>query len=527
MALTHLDLPALRRWLMTARADVAAYEDDLNRLNVFPVPDSDTGTNMLVTIDGALAQVKGSRDTDLGAAAERMSRAMLVNARGNSGIILSQLARGIYDVTGATSVIGAPEVVDMLQRANGYAWAGVSRPLEGTVLTVARAAAEGARSALDRGGDLQVVVDDCVTAASAALVETTEILPALHDAGVVDAGGAGLLLVLEALQRVVQGEPGLARSRRGDPSWLARWFRSDAPTEASGGPAYEVMFLLDKTSAKRTELLRGRLTELGDSVVVAGGPKLWSVHVHTDDVTAALNAGVESGRPHAFRVTRFADQGDDRCATRVVVLAFADGAGMTQLVRDAGARPLPLRTDGGAERALMRTIQDLRAQDVVLLGARREVAPMTEEVAGTLAPDGIRVHALASPTSAHVLAALAAIRPDGTGEEIVSVVKETLGGMHAATISFEEPTQGRFGVDPLIAVVDAEESGRDTDPAAIVTRAVQALLAVADAPELATVVRGAGVPDDLVSHASAKLIGLQTQVLDGGSTDVALTIGVE
>lgn len=539
MSLTELDLPALRRWLMTARADVAAYEEDLNRLNVFPVPDSDTGTNMLVTFDGALGLVTGTVPANLAESAQQLSHAMLVSARGNSGVILSQLARGVYEVMGKGHTIGAVEVTEMMRRASTYARAGVSSPQEGTVLTVARAAADAGELALQRGADLEGVIDAAVEAAAEALAHTTEQLQVLENAGVVDAGGAGYLLVLEALQRVVQGQPGLARSRREDPPWLSRSINppliaspaaavrdGDSGSDQHSGPDYEVMYLIDKTGPGRIDMLRDALDALGDSVVVAGGPKVWSVHVHTDRIADVLDAGVVAGRPHQFQVTRFADRPEMVCATRVAVMATVDGPGLTALVREAGARPLPLRTDAGARRQLLRAVRESGAGEVLILGAVPVMQETVDQIVRTVAAEGIRVVAPVSPTSAHVLAALAVIDPEEPIDQVVSVVEATLADVHAATVEFGERSAGRFGADELIASVGGDEVARGLDLTIVGTAAAQGLVAAGDI-ELITLVRGAGVPVELVEHVAHNLPGIEIDIIDGGAADVALTIGAE
>lgn len=350
MALTELDLPALRRWLISARADLAAHAAVLDQLNVFPVPDGDTGTNMRLTIADATRALARSGSADLVEATQVFAHAALTGARGNSGMILSQVTRGFADAVAAAggAPLDAPALARALRAGSDRAVQAVSRPVEGTILSVARAAADGAEASA--GGTLAEVVQAAVDSGRRALNATPEQLEVLRDRGVVDAGGAGYLLVLEALHRVVHGRPGLAPADRS-----ARWRAAaeqaaatsghratdDAVDEETGGthPQYEVMYLLIESDDAAVRTLRAALDAIGDSVVVAGGPLEWSVHVHTDDIAAALEAGATAGRQRRFSVTRFADAAAHSGATTgTVLIAAVTGDGLGELVRSRGGR---------------------------------------------------------------------------------------------------------------------------------------------------------------------------------------------
>ncbi|MFC6707757.1 DAK2 domain-containing protein [Flexivirga alba] len=212
MPLAHLDLAALRRWVITARADLAAYADALNDLNVFPVPDGDTGSNLLMTMSDAVDELDRRAPETIVIATAAMAAATLTAARGNSGVILSQLSRGVSEVVEAAGgqQIGGHQLALALTRAAQLAHDGVSAPVPGTILTVAEAAGSAATDADSVTADLVGVVDAAVKGAGDALLRTRIDNPVLCRAGVVDAGGAGYLLVLEALQRVIHGDGGLA-----------------------------------------------------------------------------------------------------------------------------------------------------------------------------------------------------------------------------------------------------------------------------------------------------------------------------
>ena len=362
--LERLDALAARRWALTTRAVFAARRSEIDALNVFPVPDGDTGTNLYLTLDSALDAVRNGGSgagsgpggvPDLARDAESLARATLLAARGNSGVILSQLVRGLAEVVGQgadrSGGVDGATLARALRRASDLARASVTRPVEGTILSVATAAAAAAEQAAtgpEAAGPpagLYDVACAALTAARTALDETTAQLPALARAGVVDAGAAGYVLVLESLVHVISGA-GSGSHRTADLGALGRpqWSPSVAePTggeDEPGGASYEVMFLLADSDPERVARMRGALDELGESLLVVGGPDLWNVHVHVDDVGAALEAGVGAGRPHRIRVTHLAEQRGRRGTepvTPVAVVACAPGDGLADVFRASGA----------------------------------------------------------------------------------------------------------------------------------------------------------------------------------------------
>src|SRR6266540_3986673 len=282
------------------------HQREIDDLNVYPVPDGDTGTNLVLTVaaaDEALA-LEADALASLGHALRCAARGALLGARGNSGVILSQILRGLADALAAAPLAGGRALATALATAASAAYQAVAQPVEGTILTVVRAAAQAAAAA--DSDDLATVARAAADAARAALARTPEQLPVLARAGVVDAGGRGLCVMLDALVEVITGErpsdePVVPASVR-PPLTMARESGSD-------DYAYEVQFLLDATETAVAPLKQS-LAKLGDSLVVVGGDGTWNVHVHVNDVGAAVEAGVEAGRPHRITVTRSADRRD-------------------------------------------------------------------------------------------------------------------------------------------------------------------------------------------------------------------------
>ncbi|MGH9077393.1 MAG: DAK2 domain-containing protein, partial [Acidimicrobiales bacterium] len=302
--------------VVTAYRDVlAAHQERINRLNVFPVPDGDTGTNMALTVDSVVAELASADHDDPGAVAAAVAHGSLMGARGNSGVILAQIMRALAAAFGGARPAGGLDAGTLpaaLRLASDGAWAAVGNPVEGTILSVIRGAAEAAGAT---GGEASLVerLECGHQGAAHALARTPEQLPVLAAAGVVDAGGAGLLLLFDAFLHVADGRPlpappgpdaGLPGSRGSQPG-------GGAGPAAPSGPRYEVMYMLE-TDEDAVAGFRQVWAELGESVVVVGGEGTWHCHIHTDDIGATVEAGVVAGRPSRIRVTDLFDQAAGR-----------------------------------------------------------------------------------------------------------------------------------------------------------------------------------------------------------------------
>ena len=407
--LDSLDAAAVRRWYEWGLGALDATRDEINSLNVFPVADADTGTNLHLTLESAVGpagpsavlQADGEGDTDLAATAVSMARLSLLGARGSSGVILSQLLRGVAEVLAAERLPprGAG-LTRALERAVALAYAAVAQPVEGTMLTVARAAAEAARAT--GSDDLQVVVKAAVEAAHRALDETPGQLDVLSRAGVVDAGGRGVVVLLDVLQAVVEERPlPPAEQSIAHP-------RLDA-IEPAAGPAYEVMYLVEAPD-DRIPQLRAALDAIGDSVVVSGGGGLWTVHVHTDDSRAALEVAATIGEPQRVRITRIAGreaaQSEVRAGRHSVAVLLADDspAGALRAVfAEAGAQVL------SAGPAAWIGSSDADADHVVVLTEATPAAvSAAESLAAQVVADGGHAEVVSARAAVQLLAALAA-----------------------------------------------------------------------------------------------------------------------
>jgi DAK2 domain fusion protein YloV len=554
-----------RRWAVVTRAAFAARRAEIDALNVFPVPDGDTGTNLYLTFDGALDAVRTQHERAgiLGLASleeecSSLARAMLLTARGNSGVILSQLVRGFAEAiaaSGAETADGAL-VVAALERASERAWKAVTHPVEGTILSVARAAAEAAQAAqADGGGSLTGVTEAALRGATEALARTTSQLPALQLAGVVDAGGAGYVLLLEALARVAHEDGGAvgsqARQFLDDSSMRRRldWAPTGAavhPTggegapsgveavQAAAGPAYEVMYLLADTDEARVDGLRDTLDGLGDSLLVVGGPDLWNVHVHVDDAGAALEAGVVAGRPYRIRVTHFADQTGRRPASDLAVVACAAGPGLAAVFAGAGAQVVE---SGPGRRAsagqLLEAARAAHALTVILLPNDKDTLLAAEAAASAGEQEGIDIHVVRSRTAVQGLAAMAVFDPgEPAARNLTSMSSHASATRHGAvTVASKDAltSAGPCRRGDVLGVVGGDIATVGSDLLAVAEDVMRRLLS--SGGELVTVVAGTDAPpglaDDVARWVGREHRDVEVTLVDGGQPHYPLLLGVE
>ncbi|MBK8436946.1 MAG: DAK2 domain-containing protein [Austwickia sp.] len=443
--LMALDGGDLRRWAFRADTALRVHRHQIDALNVFPVPDGDTGTNMFLTLHSALEALVGSYLTQspqvsVVAGMQALTQHMLFSARGNSGVILSQLLRGMADVVAAEELGPHPLVVDaavvtrMMRGAAGTARRAVGDPVDGTILTVADAAAAAAETALAGGGSLAEVTGAAWEAANTALAHTPRQLPLLARAGVVDAGGAGLVVLLAALDDVVRAaRPGRARSAEADSWWTGgdpRPIGGSAQAPAAGG--YEVMYLLESCSDDDAERLARRLRRLGDSVLVVGDRRLRTVHVHLEDAGAAVEAGLDMGRLSGVRVawlggatTLPSAPGPHGCldapdaditaapdAARVGAVAGASGPGLAATFRAAGANTVDSRPGQRATTGqILQAITETGSSQVIVLPNDGDTL-MAARAAATLAGhEGRTVHLVPTTSPIQGMVALAVLDP--------------------------------------------------------------------------------------------------------------------
>ncbi len=537
-----LEVAVVLQFVDLATDALSAAREEIDALNVYPVPDGDTGTNMFLTVsaarDALRELVDATPDVDLATALRTFSRGALLGARGNSGVILSQMIGAVAGQVAATAPDerNAQIMAAALRTASDAAYDAVGTPVEGTMLTVARAAAEAAvAEAASSEARARAVFTAAAAAAREAVARTPEQLKALADAGVVDAGGRGLSVILDAAETVLTG-------RRPAPVRTPQGHTIPVPTPGedltADGPAYEVMFLLDAT-ASTIPALKTTLRSLGDSLVVVGADLLWNVHVHVDNVGAAIEAGIDAGRPHRIRVTHFAEQvaaARAKVAARQgrAIVAVAAGPGLADLFAEAGAVVVP----GGPSRRpstgmILEAVTGSGAAEVVVLPNDPDSVRVSEIAARTAEEDhGLRVAVIPTHAQVQGIAALAVHEPGRTFDQ--DVLEMTATARHArhgaVTIAARQAMTMAGPCEPgdVLGVIggDFVLVGSEIDAAA--QEVLDRLLG--GGGELVTLVGGAedhGLAQRCAAYLERTYPHVDAVVYDGGQERYPLLVSVE
>ncbi|MGW3101786.1 DAK2 domain-containing protein [Streptomyces sp. NPDC001100] len=556
---TFFDALAVRTWCGLALRALGRAREEIDAINVYPVADGDTGTNLYLTMESAVTAVEAvfaghrtltEQKPPLADAARAMAHGALIGARGNSGTILAQLLRGMAQVLaadGETAHTDGEGLRLALRHAADSARQAVAHPVEGTVLSVASGAADAAD---DTEGDCGTVARAAYDGACVALAATPGQLAVLERAGVVDAGGRGLVAVLAALVETFTREAPVfggharveARSVIGAPGVDDVLLCEDDPTAAQeGGPAYEVIYLLEAEDAAVTRL-RDRLDALGDSLVVVGGDGLWNVHVHVDDAGAAVEAGVEAGRPYRIRITHFA-LGDvhttgaerpPRERAQRAVVAVVPGEGLAGLYGEAGATTVLARPgEPPASGELVAALRRAHAREVVLLPNDADLRHTAAAAAEQARAEGIRVALIPTRSAVQGIAALAVHEPERRFDEDVVSMTSAAGATRYAEVAVAERQSwtmaGICQAGDVLGLVDGDVAVIGADVTATALAVLDRMLAAGG--ELVTLVLGDEAPESVADvlevHVRESYLAVDTVVYRGGRQGALLLIGVE
>ncbi|MDQ3145831.1 MAG: DAK2 domain-containing protein [Actinomycetota bacterium] len=451
--LERLGADHLRSVVTRYRDALRAHQEALNRLNVYPVPDGDTGTNMALTLEAVVTEL-GSAEPDMAATCKAISHGSLMGARGNSGVILSQILRGLASTLSRAEAADGRTVAEALDAASTAAYGAVMKPVEGTILTVVREAAEAAVSASDGGEapSLVAVLDAARTAAADALERTPELLAVLKDAGVGDAGGAGFVLLLDAALLVVDGRP-VPESEPAPasavPAPAPTWGRR-ATDEAASSLRYEVMYFLE-ASDEAVPHFKDVWAGIGDSIVVVGGEGVWNCHIHTDDIGAAVEAAIDCGRPRDIRVTDLLEQveeerwvreaaaapaevGPSREPVATAVVAVSVGEGVGRIFHSLGVHAVIAggQSMNPSTAQLLAAVQECPSEACIVLPNNKNIVPVAEQVDG-VCDKTVRV----VPTRgvAEGFAALLAYDPDASIEVNLGAMTAAAAGVVAGEVT--------------------------------------------------------------------------------------------
>jgi DAK2 domain fusion protein YloV len=540
------DLEAVRRFADLSVQGLSEAREEIDALNVYPVPDGDTGTNMYLTMEAArealrehLAQTDAA--PDMRPALHAYAKGALLGARGNSGVILSQLIGALLRrmAQAGPDDRSAEVFADGFVLATEAAYAAVGTPVEGTILSVAKAAT---LAAVQRSQDPEAHLGDVLAAAAReareALARTPDQMQLLHDAGVVDAGGRGLCVILDAAETAVTGQRSVDAPTSVGTRAIPVPHRLPTGDLTEGGPAYEVMYLLDAED-DAIPALRTRLQALGDSLVVVGGEGLWNVHVHTNDVGSAVEAGIDAGRPRRIRVTHFAEQvtrARDKRADRRgrAVVAVAAGDGLARIFRDAGAvviEGVPGRRPSTGE--ILEAIEHSHAEEVVVLPNDPDSVGVAAAAAAAAEERG-DVRVVVVPTRAQVqgIAAIAVHEPGRNFDsDVVHMTSAARGTRHGAvTVASRQAmtTAGPCEPGDVLGVLQGDFVVVGDDLFEVGSAVLERLLT--GGGELVTLVTGVGSGDlaeRCEAWVQAEHPGVDVLVYDGGQERYPLLVAVE
>ena len=539
---------------VTAYADALdTYEEEINGLNVYPVPDGDTGTNLRLTLAAVRRELDRSDDP-----CATVIRSSLMGARGNSGVILSQIFRGLCEQVREADSLDTDSLARGLRSGSDLAYNAVMQPQEGTILTVVREAAEEAEAARHEGEDLVDAVRRVVGRSQDALDRTPELLPILKQAGVVDAGGRGLLLFLECLLHSLDGSalpPPQVPAR--SPAEAVRGTGAVVESVAAEGGslefAFEVQFLFETPDHSADEY-RELLNRYGDCVLVVGGAGLYNVHVHTNEVGAVIEEAIERGRPRKIEVTHLEGQITDQHEAAVLahmqeaqteaeapidrlgLVAIAAGDGILEIFRSMGVRGLVHggQTFNPSAEEILVGIRQSRSEEVVVLPNNRNVVASARTAAEIAVDEGVakRVEVVPTESPLQGFTALVAFDRDASLEDNVrAMTTEGLATKHgevAHAVRTTETPVGHVEEGQCMGLYGGGVKVVADDPEDAVLGVLSGMIEESD--ELVTLVYGAEV-DERSAHKLGKRVeeqfGVEVDVHRGGQPHYPFLIGVE
>ncbi|HSS60005.1 MAG TPA: DAK2 domain-containing protein [Candidatus Limnocylindrales bacterium] len=544
-----MDGQVFKRALLGSLSWLASNHEEVNRLNVFPVPDGDTGTNMLLTLQSAVEDVKESNAAEVSKIAKLASHGSLMGARGNSGVILSQIFRGFARAVEGKSSLTPAELAAAFEEAANAAYRAVNKPTEGTILTVAREAGRAAATAATSpDASIPRVIAAAAAGARTAVLKTPSQLQILRDAGVVDAGGYGLQLILEGMLKTVEeSEPLAALAVTSRPISPASQVSLALP---EGGWGYCTEFLIEGTNLD-PDLIRGRIESLGNSVLVVGEPELVKVHVHTDDPTSVINVAGGYGKltrltvgdmstQHRRILQREGTLENAGAATGVRpprpngvgLVAVVAGRGLVEIFRGLGVDAI---IEGGqtmnpSTQDMLTAIESVPYDEVILLPDNGNVVAAAKQVIGLTKK---KVHVVETHSVPQGVSAVVAFRPERPADENVRAMKAeaervmTIEVTHAVRDTRSNGLRVKKG--DVIGLINDRLEFAGADYAEVVNKALGKL--GPDSYELVTVYRGEQASDAELSRLESAIRssypGLEVEVQQGGQQHYPFILSVE
>jgi len=534
-----VDGPLFKQALLGSLNWLAANHEEVNRLNVFPVPDGDTGTNMLLTLQSAVEDIKESNAAEVSKIAKLASHGSLMGARGNSGVILSQIFRGFARAVEGKGSLTPRELAAAFEEAANAAYRAVNKPTEGTILTVAREAGRAAATAAnDTEATIPAVIAAAAAGAKAAVLKTPSQLQILRDAGVVDAGGFGLQLIIEGMLKTVEeSESFQFETATAKPN--AAQVAVELP---EGGWGYCTEFLIDGTGLD-VDVIRSEIEALGNSVLVVGEPELVKVHVHTDDPTSVITLAGGFGKLLKLNVGDMSTQhrrildsetagGRPPRANGVGLVAVVAGSGLVDIFRGLGVDAI---VEGGqtmnpSTQDMLTAVDGVPYDEVVLLPNNGNVILAASQIPSLTKK---KVHVIETHSVPQGVAAVVAFRPGRNGAENAAAMKaeaarvQTIEVTHAVRDTRSNGLKVKKG--DVIGLINDKLEFAGADYVEVVNKALGKL--GPEAYELVTVYRGEGASDDELANLEeairSNFPGLAVEVQQGGQQHYPFILSVE
>ncbi|MEO1644998.1 MAG: DAK2 domain-containing protein [Chloroflexota bacterium] len=545
----------LMKWLIAAGVNWLEYhKNKINEMNVFPVPDGDTGTNMLLTIRKAYQQVQHMEEKHVGILMEQVARGALTGARGNSGTILSMLLRGFSQELKNKEVIDAPTFARACKRAVDYAYEtveSVMEPVEGTILTVAREATDAIKDLPHNEMDLKTLLEQFLAAAQESLQNTPNLLPKLKEAGVVDSGGMGLVTIIQGMKRFIEGEPVVMeadQTRIADDSM--DWEAALEPDDEEGY-GYDVQFLMlgDNLDVKQ---VRQDISDMGWSPLVDGDETMIKVHIHVHNPADPLDYAIKSGADlddivvenMQAQYLQYVQQRSEREAAvekktveGVAVVTVGRGDGLERLLEEYGAAYVIIggQTMNPSTEDFMSAIEDLPNNDIILMPNNSNVIMAAEQAASLVENKNVRV--VRSKTVQQGIVALIAYMDANDDDATVDSVKDAMSEAITLVTSVDVTTATRnANIDNVdvaegqfIGMVNNRLSVSGDDLLDVIVRSFEK--ADADDCEIVTVYYGAGKSEAdaeaLVEALSETYADLEYEIVYGGQPLYPYLISLE
>lgn len=518
---------AFKQMVAFGAACIAQQKQTINDLNVFPVPDGDTGTNMCLTIQTAVNELRKCQPATVDEAAKVTASGLLRGARGNSGVILSLLFRGMSKVLKGTAEADGTQLAAAMQEGVATAYGAVMKPAEGTVLTVSRLAAQRALEAAGEQNSAEYVLEEAIKTGYATLAETIEMNPVLKKAGVVDAGGKGYLIILEGMLRALRGE---------EIPEVEEQTEEKADFAAIGDEditfAFDTVFTVRKTTDRPLDGLRAYLGSIGDSLVIGEDDESFKVHVHTDTPGDALNEAQKYGTLELAKIENMRTQAADLAAGRKAqstddldaieeelensacavaapekrygFLAVCAGDGLAAVFRDLGVDRIVSggQTMNPSTEAILREIDQTPSEVVFVLPNNKNIIMAAQQCVGLTEKEVIVVPTATVPQGISAMMCVDTEEPDA--QNILQAMTDAAANVTTAQITYAARNSDFDGFaineGDYLALCDGKLLGTDRSLDVLLERLAQ--LAVEKSAEFITVYAGEGVSDEDAGRAA-------------------------